>query len=96
MFDALSSTYTNIISTITIIGFKEEDIIKRGKNLKEKLNFNTLFILPKNIENPMNKLTIDLIFPDNNYIIEYPKFFSLTLTNQYGTHTYLYKIGRKN
>ena len=70
MFDALSSTYTNIISTITIIGFKEEDIIKRGNNLKEKLNFNTLFILPKNIENPMNKLTIDLIFPDNNYIIE--------------------------
>ena len=63
MFDALSSTYTNIISTITIIGFKEEDIIKRGNNLKEKLNFNTLFILPKNIENPMNKLTIDLIFP---------------------------------
>ena len=92
MFDALSSTYTNIISTITIIGFKEEDIIKRGKNLKEKLNFNTLFILPKNIENPMNKLTIDLIFPDNNYIIEYPKFFSLTLTNQYGTHTYLYNL----
>ena len=92
MFDALSSTYTNIISTITIIGFKEEDIIKRGNNLKEKLNFNTLFILPKNIENPMNKLTIDLIFPDNNYIIEYPKFFSLTLTNQYGTHTYLYNL----
>ena len=92
MFDALSSTYTNIISAITIIGYKEEDIIKRGNNLKEKLNINTLFILPKNIENPMNKLTIDMIFPDNNYIIEYPKFFSLTLTNQYGTHTYLYNL----
>ena len=31
MFDALSSTYTNIISTITIIGFKEEDIISISK-----------------------------------------------------------------
>ena len=66
MFDALSSTYTNIISTITIIGYKEEDLIKRGNNLKEKLNINTLFILPKNIENPMNKLTIDMIFPDKS------------------------------
>ena len=34
MFDALSSTYTNIISTITIIGFKEEDM----KEIAELIN----------------------------------------------------------
>lgn len=32
------------------------------------------------------------MFPDNNHEVESPKFFTLTLTDAYGVHTYLYNL----
>ena len=32
------------------------------------------------------------MFPDGNHQVNSPKFFTLTLTDAYGVHTYLYNL----
>ena len=90
MFEKLYSSYRNIISNIAIIGYSEKDIIKRGKNIDEKLELTCLFSYPMFDENSYNTLTYDMMFPDGNHKIECPKFFSLFLTDEVGNHSYLY------
>ena len=90
MFDKFYSTYRNIISNIAIIGYPENEIIKRGNNLEENLELTCLFAYPIYDENSYNPLTFEMMFPDGNHIIECPKFFSLFLTDERGSHSYLY------
>ena len=90
MFEKLYSSFRNIISNIAIIGYSEDDIIKRGDNIDEKLELTCLFSYPNLDENSYNQLTYDMMFPEGNHKIESPKFFSLTLTNDKGGHSFLY------
>ena len=94
MFDKLKTTYHNIISSISIVGFEEEEIIKHKEKVNIESNLSCLFCIPKNEKQSMNQLIFDMMFPDrtNNkgYYVDVPKFFSLTLTNEYGTHSFLY------
>ena len=90
MFDVLHSTYRNIISCIGIVGYLEEDIIKRGINTKDNLELNCLYAYPNKEVSGMNTLTYKMMFPDDNHKIPCPKFFTLTLTNQQAVHSYLY------
>ncbi len=94
MFDTLKTTYHNIISSISIIGFEEEEILKHKEKVNIECNLSCLFCIPNSEKNSMNQLIFDMMFPDRTnikgYYIDIPKFFSLTLTNEYGTHSYLY------
>ena len=90
MFEKFYSSYRNIISNIAIIGYQENDIIKRGFNLDKKLELSCLFSYPINDENSYNEITYDMMFPDGNHTNECPKFFSLFLTDEKGSHSYLY------
>ena len=94
MFDKLKTTYHNIISSISIVGFEEEEIIKHKEKVNTESNLSCLFCIPKNEKESMNQLIFDMMFPDRTnikgYYVDVPKFFSLTLTNEYGTHSFLY------
>ena len=90
MFDTLYSTYENIISSIGIVGYLEEDIIKRGINNKKNLELNCLYAYPNKDIIGLNPFTYKIMFPDNNHKIPCPKLFTLTLTNQLASHYYLY------
>ena len=90
MFDALYSTYKNIVSNIAIIGYLESDIIKRGINNDENLELNCLYSYPENDEASYNELTYDMMFPDGNHKLECPKFFSLSLTDENAKNSFLY------
>ena len=90
MFDVLHSTYKNIISCIGIVGYLEEDIIKRGINTKDNLELNCLYAYPNKEVSGMNTLIYKMMFPDDDHKIPCPKFFTLTLTNQQAVHSYLY------
>ena len=90
MFDKYYSSYRNIISNIAIIGYLENEIIKRGNNTEKNLELTCLFAYPIYDENSYNSLTFDMMFPDGNHKIECPKFFSLFLTDELGSHSYLY------
>ena len=90
MFDTLYSTYENIISCIGIVGYLEEDIIKRGINNRKNLELNCLYAYPNKDIIGLNPFTYQMMFPDNNHKIPCPKFFTLTLTNQLASHYYLY------
>ena len=90
MFEKLYSSFRNIVSNVAIIGYSEDDIVRRGNNINEKLELSCLFSYPKLDENSYNSLTYDMMFPDGNHKIESPKFFSLTLTNDKGGHAFLY------
>ena len=90
MFDKLYSSFRKIISNIAIIGYTEEDIIKRGTNIDKKLELSCLYAYPTSDENAYNPLTYDMMFPDGNHKIESPKFFSLTLTDEKAGHFFLY------
>ena len=90
MFDPLYSSYKKIISNIAIIGYSEKDIIKRGKNINEKLELTCLFSYPIMDQKSYNVITYEMMFPDGNFKIECPKFFSLCLTDEKGTHSFLY------
>ena len=90
MFDKLYSSFRKIISNIAIIGYTEEDIIKRGINIDKKLELSCLYAYPTSDENAYNPLTYDMMFPDGNHKIESPKFFSLTLTDEKAGHSFLY------
>ena len=90
MFDELYSSYRNIISNIAIIGYSENDIIKRGNNLNIQLELKCLFIYPNSDEKSYNEITYEMMFPEGNHKIECPKFFSLGLTDEKGKRTFLY------
>ena len=90
MFEALYSTYKNIVSNIGIIGYNEEDIIKRGNNINKNLELTCLFSYPTKDESSYNPVTYEMMFPDGNHKIECPKFFALSLTDEKGVHTFLY------
>ena len=90
MFDPLYSTYKKIISSVGIVGYLEEDIIKRGSNTKKNLQLNCLYAYPNKETCGLNPFIYQMMFPDDNHKIPCPKFFTLTLTNQQAIHSYLY------
>ena len=90
MFDVFHNTYKKIISCVGIVGYLEDEIIKRGINIDRNLNLNCLYAFPNKESSGMNHFTYQMMFPDNNHQIPCPKFFSLTLTDQQAKHTYLY------
>ena len=95
MFDYCSNEERNIISNISIIGFKEEEILKLKYDIYSKGTLSCLYCYPEEqFEIMNNELIFDMIFPERTkeicYNIDSPKFFSLTLTDQYGNHSYLY------
>ena len=90
MFDVLHTSFEKIISYVGIIGYKEEDIIKRGNNIDKILPLNCLYIYPNGKHSWLSPFTFQMMFPDNNHKIPNPKFFALTLTDQNGVHSYLY------
>ena len=90
MFEALYSSFRNIISNIGIIGYNEDDIIKRGNNINKNLELTCLFSYPTKDESSYNPVTYEMMFPDGNHKIECPKFFALSLTDEKGIHNFLY------
>ena len=64
MFDKLKTTYHNIISSISIVGFEEEEIIKHKEKVNIESNLSCLFCIPKNEKQSMNQLIFDMMFPD--------------------------------
>ena len=90
MFEALYSSFRNIVSNIGIIGYNEDDIIKRGNNINKNLELTCLFSYPTKDESSYNPVTYEMMFPDGNHKIECPKFFALSLTDEKGIHTFLY------
>jgi hypothetical protein len=92
MFDENYFCYKNIISNIAILGYSESDIIARGINTSSQLELTCLFSYPEQDESSYNQMTYEMMFPDKNYNIECPKFFSLSLTDELGNRSYLYFI----
>ena len=90
MFESLKSVYTNIVNEIGIVGYLEEDIIKRGYDTETNLPLNLLFSYPNAESNDLGNLAFQMMFPDEDHKIQTPKFFSLTLTNEQGNHSFLY------
>ena len=95
MFNELLVNNSKIITCISIIGFEETEIISLKKEIYEKGKISCLYCLPETEKETMNnELIFDMIFPKDKqelkYIIDSPNFFSLTLTDEYGTHSYLY------
>ena len=90
MFDQNYSSFKYIISNIAIIGYSEEDIIKRGNNINETLKLTCLYSYPEFDNTAYNDITYDMMFPDGNHEIDSPKYFSLFLTNEKGNHSFLY------
>ena len=96
MFDALNYFYKKIITDIGIVGYLEEDIIKRGfissdnYSKSNNLPLNLLYSYPNKNDEDINSLVFQLMFPDDNHNIQFPKFFSLTLTNEQASHSFLY------
>ena len=90
MFDENYFCYKNIISNIAILGYSESDIIARGINTSSQLVLTCLFSYPEQDESSYNQMTYEMMFPDKNYNIECPKFFSLSLTDELGNRSYLY------
>ena len=90
MFESLKSIYSNIISEIGIVGYKEEDIIKRGFDINTNLPLNLLYSYPNKDPSDLGELVFQMMFPDDNHKIQSPKFFSLTLTNEQANRSFLY------
>ena len=90
MFETLHTTYKKIITCIGIVGYLEEDIIKRGVDTNKNLELNCLYAYPSKELSGLNTFTYQMMFPDNDHKIPCPKFFTLTLTNQQAQHSYLY------
>ena len=89
MFDQLYNTYTNIIVEFGIVGYLEQDIIKRGADSETNLPLNLLYSYPHK-ETEDVEIIFQMMFPDDDHKIPSPKFFSLTLTNEKGNRTFLY------
>ena len=90
MFDAFQTSFERIVSNIGIIGYKEEDIIKRGIKTNRILPLSCLYIYPKGKNRWLSPLIFQMMFPDNNHKIPCPKFFNLILTDQKGSNSFLY------
>ena len=90
MFESLKSVYTNIVNEIGIVGYLEEDIIKRGYDTESNLPLNLLFSYPNLESNDLGNLVFQMMFPDEDHKIQTPKFFTLTLTNEQGNRSFLY------
>ena len=90
MFDVLNSSYKKIITSIGIIGYEEEDILKCNSNDYNKLQLHCLYAYPSKNDSTYNSLTYDMMFPNGNRNVETPKFFTLSLTNERGGHSFLY------
>ncbi len=95
MFDSLLNYERTIISNISIIGFEEKEIINLKEEIFTKGSLKCLYCIPDNEKEKMNnEIIFEMIFPEKKiekkYKIESPKFFSLTLTDEYGNFSYLY------
>ena len=90
MFDILHASYKKIITSIAIIGYKEEDILKCNPNEYNKLKLDCLYAFPSNNESIYNSFTYDMMFPNGDHTMESPKYFTLLLTNEKAQHTFLY------
>ena len=89
MFDELHNTYANIIIEFGIVGYLEQDIIKRGTDTETNLPLNLLYSFPHQ-ESEDVEIIFQMMFPDDDHKIPSPKFFSLTLTNEKGNRSFLY------
>ena len=90
MFDILNKSSEKIICNIGIIGYNEDEIIKRGLNIENNLSLHCLYIYPNDNHSWLNNFTFQMMFPDDNHQIQCPKFFSLTLTDEKGIRSFLY------
>ena len=90
MFGTSIARYYNIISEIGIVGYLEEDIIKRGLDTDKNLPLNLLYSFPNKGKNEINSTRFQMMFPDDDHKIQTPKFFSLTLTDEKATRSFLY------
>ena len=91
MFGSSRVKYNNIISEIGIVGYLEEEIIKRGIDTDKNLPLHLLYSFPDKENNEINNnLIFQMMFPDDEHKIQTPKFFSLTLTDEKATRTFLY------
>ena len=90
MFESTKNSYNNIISEIGIIGYLEEDIIKRGFDTETNLPLNLLYSYPNKESSEIRNLIFQMMFPDDDHKIQSPKFFSLTLTNEQASRSFLY------
>ena len=89
MFDELHNTYANVIIEFGIVGYLEQDIIKRGTDTETNLPLNLLYSFPHQ-ESEDVEIIFQMMFPDDDHKIPSPKFFSLTLTNEKGNRSFLY------
>ena len=89
MFDELHNTYANVIIEFGIVGYLEQDIIKRGTDTETNLPLNLLYSFPHQ-ESEEVEIIFQMMFPDDDHKIPSPKFFSLTLTNEKGNRSFLY------
>ena len=89
MFDELHNTYANVIIEFGIVGYLEQDIIKRGTDTETNLPLNLLYSFPHQ-ESEDAEIIFQMMFPDDDHKIPSPKFFSLTLTNEKGNRSFLY------
>ena len=65
MFDYCSNEERNIISNISIIGFKEEEILKLKYDIYSKGTLSCLYCYPEEqFEIMNNELIFDMIFPE--------------------------------
>ena len=90
MFDSLKKDYNYIISEIGLVGYLEEDILKRGFDTDTNLPLNLLYSVPNKESSDIGNLIFQMMFPDDNHNIQTPKFFSLTLTNEQASRSFLY------
>ena len=90
MFETLKVRYNNIITEIGIVGYLEEDIIKRGLDTDTNLPLNLLYSFPNKETTDIGNLIFQMMFPDDDHKIQTPKFFSLTLTNEQASRSFLY------
>jgi hypothetical protein len=90
MFDENISYYNKIISTIGIIGYKEEDIINSKSDNYDDIPLNCLYSYPTKNEAIFAPITYEMMFPNGNHKVDCAKFFTLYLTNERGEHSFLY------
>ena len=89
MFEQLTINYSNIIKEFGIVGYSEQDIIKRGVDTKNNLQLYLLYSYPHQESEDVETI-FQMMFPDDDHKIQSPKFFSLTLTDEKGNRTFLY------
>ena len=89
MFKNMENEYSYIIKEFGIIGYSENDILKRGLDTESNLPLTLLYSYPYQDSEDV-ELISQMMFPDDDHKIPSPKFFSLTLTNDKGNRSFLY------